>query len=176
MQPLPITDLLLGTDVVSLARLQLMWQQRGDRLLARFLTQDELRYCQSALPEAILLDQPGRHLAKGAMTETTLLPFLRRAAARIAVKEAVAKALGVGINGFGYAQGLRWHQVSVLPATAASSNPNSFSKAQGPSVCLTGEALRVAEQQGVMTWRVSIAHDGDTALATVIGLVSGFNG
>jgi holo-[acyl-carrier protein] synthase len=74
-----------------------------------------------------------------------------RYAARFAAKEAVMKALGVGLGAFGF------HDVeTVLAASGA------------PSLVLRGDALRLAIEAGVSHWHLSLSHTGTTAIAMVI--------
>jgi holo-[acyl-carrier protein] synthase len=85
----------IGCDVVAVERFVSWLQKRGSKGLQRLMTADEQVYCLSA-PK----------LGKQA----------ERIAARVAAKEAVAKLLGVGLNGMGYTEGLDWREVEVLPA------------------------------------------------------------
>jgi holo-[acyl-carrier protein] synthase len=79
-----------------------------------------------------------------------------RLASRWAVKEAVAKALGVGLM-----QGIGFHDVEV----AADSDGR-------PDLTLHGEAERLAAQRGLTDWAISIAHDGGLAMAFVVAMRS----
>jgi len=136
-----ITDMLLGTDLVHAPRLRLTFQRYGERFFHKILTLDEWQYC----------------LSLGTAREAQLI---RRIAGRIALKEAVAKALGIGINGLGWSQGAHWKEIEII---GQSQSP--------PNVCLHGRALETAANLGVRSWRCSLSHDGDYALATVIGLI-----
>ena len=69
-------------------------------------------------------------------------------AARFAVKEAVAKALGAPA-------GLDFHDCQVTSEGR-------------PSVTLRGTVAEVAARLGVTDWHVSISHDGPVAVAYVI--------
>ncbi|MGE0201080.1 MAG: holo-ACP synthase [Candidatus Melainabacteria bacterium] len=141
---IPIPICLLGTDLVHLTRLRHAWHGFGLRFFERVLTPDELRYClQGENPEA------------GRMNDR----FFQRVGARIAVKEAVGKALGVGMNGLGWGQGLPWRSVETVSEAQ-----------QMPVLKLTGPAHRMAGEQGARLWRVSLSHDGDYAMASVVGL------
>lgn len=136
------SDLRVGTDLVYIPRLHRSYARLGLRFLQRLLTPQELAYCQgqgSAFRESF---------------------FLKRAAARIAAKEAVAKALGSGLNGLGWGQGIHWHEVEVIA-----------SKQSPPELVLSGRALQYASQLNIECWRFSLSHDGDYALATVTGLI-----
>jgi holo-[acyl-carrier protein] synthase len=74
-------------------------------------------------------------------------------AARFAAKEAVMKALGTG------ARGVAWRDVEVLP--------NRRGK---PLVYLYGGARERAERIGLRALDVSLSHEGDFAVAAVIGM------
>lgn len=71
-------------------------------------------------------------------------------AARFAVKEAVAKALGSP-------GGMRWHDCEVTRTMHAP-----------PRVHVSGTVLAVAESLGIATWHVSISHDAGIATAFVV--------
>jgi holo-[acyl-carrier protein] synthase len=73
-------------------------------------------------------------------------------AGRFAVKEAVAKALGVP-------RGMQWHDCTVV----------SLSSGQAELVT-TGTVLRAATALGVTTWRLSLSHDAGIAAAVVLAL------
>jgi holo-[acyl-carrier protein] synthase len=75
-----------------------------------------------------------------------------RLAARFAAKEAVMKALGVGVGAF------RFHEVEVVRAASGQ-----------PSLLVTGVAADLAEQRGVTAWHVSLTHTATVAEAVVIG-------
>ena len=75
-----------------------------------------------------------------------------RYAARFAAKEAVLKALGTGL-----ARGMRWQDVEVIAA------PN-----RRPLVRLHGAVADAARAQGVIEGELSIAHEGDYALAFAV--------
>jgi len=77
-----------------------------------------------------------------------------RLASRWAVKEAAAKALGVGLM-----QGIGFQDVEV---TADSDGR--------PDLTLHGEAERLAAQRGLTDWAISITHDGGMAMSFVIAM------
>jgi holo-[acyl-carrier protein] synthase len=70
-------------------------------------------------------------------------------AARFAVKEAVAKALGVPA-------GMEWHDCSVVSETSGR-----------PVLVVSGT---VAAAAGIREWRISLSHDAGIAAAIVVGL------
>lgn len=129
----------LGSDLVYIPRLQQAKKRHGDAFFRKLLTPAEWAYCQSGGEKR----------------------WLARAAVRLAVKEAVAKALGCGLNGLGWGQGIGWRDVEVISAHQ-----------QAPKVQLHGKAQEQALILGLTGWQVSISHDGDYGLATVIGLPS----
>jgi holo-[acyl-carrier protein] synthase len=74
-------------------------------------------------------------------------------AARFAAKEAVMKALGVGLGRFA----LRDVEVTRAPSGA-------------PSLRLCGGAAAVAAEQGVAEWRLSLSHTSQVAHAVAVAL------
>jgi holo-[acyl-carrier protein] synthase len=74
-------------------------------------------------------------------------------AARFAVKEAVMKALGVGLGGIG------WHDVEVTRSAGGR-----------PELTVTGRARDLAAARGIAAWQVSITHTHRSASAVVAGL------
>jgi holo-[acyl-carrier protein] synthase len=71
-------------------------------------------------------------------------------AARFAAKEAVMKALGVGLGAFG------WADVEVVRADSGA-----------PSLVVTGRAAVLASQLGVGAWHLSVTHTDIVASAVV---------
>ncbi len=76
-----------------------------------------------------------------------------RLAARFTAKEAVMKALGVGIGAIDF------HDVEV--ANQASGQPE---------LVVRGRAAELASEQSVTEWRVSLSHSDSTAMAMVIAI------
>lgn len=72
-------------------------------------------------------------------------------AARFAAREAVMKALGVGLGAFGF------HDVRV--ARAASGRP---------SLVVSGAAAALAAERGVVAWHLSLTHTDRLAIASVL--------
>lgn len=113
----------IGVDVVDVARFAEVLE-RSDGIVDRLFTRDEqVRAAGHQLPITSL-------------------------AARFAVKEAVAKALGAP-------PGLEFHDCQVTSEGR-------------PSVTLTGTVADLAQRLGVTQWHVSISHDGPVAVAYVI--------
>jgi holo-[acyl-carrier protein] synthase len=72
-------------------------------------------------------------------------------AARFGAREAVMKALGVGLGAFGF------HDVWVRRAASGQ-----------PSLVVSGAALELAEARGVRDWHLSLSHTTSTAVACVV--------
>ena len=77
-------------------------------------------------------------------------------AARFAAKEAVMKALGTG------ARGVAWREIEVLPDRRGK-----------PLVYLYGRAKERAKRIGLRALEVSLSHEGDYAVAAVVGVREG---
>jgi holo-[acyl-carrier protein] synthase len=72
-------------------------------------------------------------------------------AARFAAREAVMKAMGLGLGAFGF------HEVWVTRAASGA-----------PSLAITGRALELAVDRGITGWHLSISHSGLVAIAYVL--------
>lgn len=119
-----------GIDVVDISRVQ--------KLLAGF----EEDYLLGAFTRA------ERELAQ---EHSCRVAFL---AGRVAAKEAVVKALGIGFSG-----DVAWQHVEI----------NRLEDGQ-PSVRLSGAALAEANRLGVVRWFISISHSDSTAVASAIAV------
>ena len=118
----------LGTDLVEVGRFRLALERRST-LAERLFTDGEQEYGRSQ-------HDPAESLA-----------------ARFAAKEAVMKALGVGLGDF------EFRDVEVQRADSGE-----------PSLVLTGKARMIAEERGVGSWLLSLSHTDVTAMAVVIAL------
>ena len=76
-----------------------------------------------------------------------------RLAARFAAKEAVMKALGVGLGAFAF------HDVEVVRAPSGQ-----------PRLELRGQAAALARERGVSGWRLSLTHTHRVAEAVAVAL------
>jgi holo-[acyl-carrier protein] synthase len=115
----------LGVDMVDIARVQAIYRRHKGRFLERLFTKAELAYCQR---------------------RTNPFPSL---AARIAAKEAVAKAFGLGIGTV-----LSWTSVEVAVAPSGT-----------PSILLDASAkkyLKKLKAKGVL---ISLSHTDTLAIA-----------
>ena len=77
----------------------------------------------------------------------------QRLAARFAAKEAVMKALGVGLGAFTF------HDVEVVNAPSGK-----------PGLVLRGKAAALAAERGVRGWELSLTHTDRTAHAVAVAL------
>jgi holo-[acyl-carrier protein] synthase len=120
-----------GVDLVDIPRIERILSRYGERFLARVYTQNEIRFSHGRASEL---------------------------AARFAAKEAVSKALGVGVRILSPA-GIGWQDVETL-------NEHSGK----PYVRLHGRAAALAQAQGLTEWSVSLSHDGGFAIAFVVAI------
>ena len=74
-----------------------------------------------------------------------------RLSTRFAAKEAVMKALGVGLGAFSF------HDVEVVRIGL-----------EAPGLVLSGGAEAMAARQGVSRWHLSLSHTGEVAVALVV--------
>lgn len=74
-------------------------------------------------------------------------------AGRFALKEAVLKVLGTGWRGQ-----IAWTDMEILKDSAGK-----------PTLLLGGECARLAADQGITHWHVSISHTATMAMASAIG-------
>ena len=118
----------VGTDLVEVDRLRLALGRRST-LARRIFTAEEREYCDAQHDPA------------------------ESYAARFAAKEAVMKALCVGLGDFGL------RDVSVARAESGA-----------PSLVLTGKAEARAAERGVSSWMLSLSHTSTTAIAVVLAL------
>lgn len=118
----------IGTDLVEIERFRLALQ-RTPRLPERLFSEAERAY-------AARRRDPTERLA-----------------ARFAAKEAVMKAMGVGLWRFPL------RDIEVVRATSGA-----------PSVRLHGGAARLAAQRGVTEWRLTLTHTATLAQAIAVAL------
>lgn len=122
-------SLSVGVDLIELSRIREAVARHGDRFLSRVFTPEELTYCQNRVPEL---------------------------AVRFAAKEAVSKALGVGLRSIS-SHGIGWQEVEVLADDRGK-----------PLLRLSGRAQELAEEQGLDQWAVSLSHGREYAVALVV--------
>lgn len=116
----------IGTDIIEIERIKKAIQTRP-KLGERLFTQQEMEYCSTK----------GNTFAS--------------MAARFAAKEAVAKALGSGIEGF------KWLDIEVI------------NDAKGkPEIKLHNQAWEKGSQLGVNKIEISLSHCKEYAVAMVV--------
>jgi holo-[acyl-carrier protein] synthase len=113
-----------GIDIIEVDRVDQAILRHGERFFDRFYTPQEL------------IDSNGR------------TPAL---AARFAVKEAVAKAMGTGIGKVG------WKEIEVR-----------LGEKGQPELYLHGNAKSLAQGMGIEDWTISISHTNYHAVAVAI--------
>ena len=119
----------MGVDIVEIERIAKTLARFGQRFLQRVFTEEEIAYCQGK-PE--------------------------RLAARFAAKEAVAKALGVGIF---WHTGVFWRDVEVTR--------DHHGK---PGILLHGGAQKRACLEKLGGWALSLSHSQAYAVAMVVAI------
>ncbi|MGZ8761989.1 MAG: holo-ACP synthase [Acidimicrobiia bacterium] len=122
----------MGTDLVDVDRFRLALDRQGDRLVARLFSDAEREY---------------------AFRHRNPVP---RLAARFGAKEAVMKALGVGLWKFA----LRDVEVVRLPSGQ-------------PTIALYNKAADLADAQSVRAWHLTLTHTDSMAAATAVALGDG---
>ena len=116
-----------GIDLIETARVADGIDRLGERFLDRFFTVGEREDCE---------DKP------------------HRLAARLAAKEAVAKALGTGIGDVG------WREIEI----------RCNNDRGRPTLHLHGAAAVVADSMGLTQWDISLTHTKDHASAVAVAL------
>lgn len=116
----------VGVDVVEIERFRIVLA-RTPTMRTRIFTPVELAYADA---------------------KADPVPSL---AARFAAREAVMKALGLGLGAFGF------HDVWVERADSGA-----------PSLAVTGRALELADAAGVRRWHLSVSHSDLVAVAYVV--------
>lgn len=121
-----MTVLGVGIDVVDIERFRTVLGRRPS-LADRLFTADELAYARAAVDH------------------------VPRLAARFAAKEAVMKALGVGIGAFAF------RDVEVVREAGGA-----------PLLAIDGDALDLATDLGAVRWHLSLAHSETVATAIAV--------
>lgn len=118
----------IGIDLVKSSRVRAILERFGDRFLNRVFTPVEVAYArEKRYPEQPL-------------------------SARFAIKEAVLKALGVGVR-----MGVRWQEIETTR--------DSFGK---PVVRLSGTTQKMAQEKKVADIFASLTHEDEYSIAEVI--------
>ena len=115
-----------GVDVVLISRIERSLDRYGDRFVARVYTSGEKKYCAAK--------------KRGSA---------QAYAVRFAAKEAVAKALGIGIR-----RGINFKDIEVV-----------LDDLGKPSIELHGGAAEAATERGVDRVHLALSHESDWAVA-----------
>lgn len=120
-----------GTDIIHLPRMEQAVQTYGDKFIERIFTPAEIAHCRGRVgPLAV----------------------------RFAAKEAIAKALGVGMRIMSR-HGIHWHDAEII------------NDAKGrPMVVLHGRAAELAAAQGLTHWSISLSHEREYGVAFVVAI------
>ena len=118
-----------GADILHIPRIEDALAKHGERFLQRVYTPQELSYCRNRIPEL---------------------------AARFAAKEAISKALGVGMRIMAR-DGIYWHDAEVVNDPLGK-----------PLVKLYGKALLRAQALSLTQWSISLTHEKEYAVAFVV--------
>jgi holo-[acyl-carrier protein] synthase len=118
----------IGVDLCEVDRMRTSLE-RTPGLRVRVFTDDERTYCDRRRDPT------------------------ERYAARFAAKEAVMKAMGVGIGA------CKWREIEVVKASSGA-----------PSVRLHGGAARLADERGIRQWLLTMTHTHRTAEAIAVAL------
>ncbi len=118
-----------GVDLIEIARVERALERHGERFLARVFTAAEIAYSRRRPAEL---------------------------AARFAAKEAVSKALGVGMRMMARG-GIRWREAEIVGDHRGK-----------PLVRLHGRAAERAVELGLTEWTVSLSHTAEHAIALVV--------
>lgn len=125
----PVTTVVgVGIDLVDVERFRISLR-RTPTMVERMFTEGERTYALRAVDPA------------------------ERFAARFAAKEAVMKALGVGLGAFGF------HDVEVLRDEGGR-----------PSLGVYGPAEALARERGVVVWQLSLTHTASSAGAIAVAV------
>jgi len=118
-----------GVDIIHIPRVEAALRRHGERFIRRVFTQREVVASHG---------------------------FPHELAARFAAKEAVAKALGVGMRVMS-PWGVRFYEVETLRDLLGK-----------PIVVLSGRAAARAQELGLTEWAISLSHEREYAIASVV--------
>ncbi len=121
--------MVVGVDLIEIERVERVLARHGERFIKRVFTPAEVLYCRARPPEL---------------------------AARFAAKEAVSKALGVGVRMLAR-DGIHWHEAEIVGDGRGR-----------PLIRLYGRAAERAEALGLTEWAVSLSHTREHAIAMVV--------
>jgi holo-[acyl-carrier protein] synthase len=118
----------IGFDLVRVSRIAEALERWGERFQKKVFTPGEIRYC---------------------LQKRNAAPHF---AARFGAKEALVKALGIGIR-----RGVHWRDVEVRRGPLGR-----------PVLKVHGRALEICQKEGIEALFLSLTHDGDYSGAMVV--------
>jgi holo-[acyl-carrier protein] synthase len=118
----------IGIDIVSIVRIERMLERWGSLFTSRVFTPTEVAFCEGK-------SKPGQHFAL-----------------RWAAKEAMLKALGLGLRG-----GIKWTDIEVVN-----------DRLGRPSFSVHNEAKGCLMDRNIKRALVSISHEKDYGIAQVV--------
>ncbi|MGE5473658.1 MAG: holo-ACP synthase [Ignavibacteriales bacterium] len=125
-------NLACGVDIIEIERVKKAIEKDNGRFLDKVFTQEEINYCSKAFSAKY------QHYA-----------------ARFAAKEAVSKALGLGLAG-----GVRLNEIEVIK--------DDMGK---PGIILHGSTKKIADDMGIASLSLSLSHCQTYAVANVVCFV-----
>jgi holo-[acyl-carrier protein] synthase len=127
---------MIGVDMVEIKRIEKAVKRFGQRFLDRIYTEREL---------GCISNRPNRRVV------------IAELAARFAAKEAVSKALGVGIRKIGAGSRFKrasWLEIEIINLPIGK-----------PQVNLFGTTKEIAEDRGIERIHISLTHEKEYAIA-----------
>lgn len=122
-------NLACGVDIIEIERVKKAIEKDEERFLDKVFTPEEIKYCSRAFSAKY------QHFA-----------------VRFAAKEAVSKALGLGLTG-----GVRLNEIEVVKDEKGK-----------PEIVLHGSTKKVADDMGVNSLSLSLSHCQEYAVANVV--------
>ena len=117
-----------GVDIIEVARIKRLLEKHSPRFEEKIFTADEILYCRSRA-------EPGIHFA-----------------ARFAVKEAVMKCLGTGMD-----QGIAFREIEVVNEDTGR-----------PAIRMHGKGKELFSRLKIESIHISISHEKNYAIAQAI--------
>lgn len=130
-------DLACGVDIIEIERVKKAIEKDEGRFVSKVFTSEEIKYCSRAVS--------ARH---------------QHFAVRFAAKEAVAKALGLGLTG-----GVRLDEIEVVNDEKGK-----------PGIKFYGSTQKIAEDMGVKSLSLSLSHCQEYAVANVVCFINSVQG
>lgn len=118
----------IGTDIIEISKIKNIYKKWGNKVLRKVFTDSEIKYCNSIKDKFHSLS------------------------ARFAAKEAVLKAIGIGLN-----SGFRWKDIEIVKE-----------KSGKPEVKFRGKIKILLKSLKLSNIEISVSHSDDFAVAVAI--------